>query len=128
MMNVCRIACLLPVALVGPARARRMGADRSGVAAPQAIGASWLGAYEPEYDVARGANDLARQAPAEAVTAMVSAFPDADLPRVAAAARTLPRGARGQALYFAGRANDVDGGVTSILSPVAGDRAAGRRE
>jgi hypothetical protein len=65
------------------------GAATSLRAAP-AIGASWTGAYKPEYKVSRGASELAAAALAETHTVMVTVFPDADLARVVDAAVKLP--------------------------------------
>jgi hypothetical protein len=55
-----------------------------------ALGASWTGAYRPEYKISRGASDLAAIAPPEAQTVMVTVYPDVDLSRVVDAAGKLP--------------------------------------
>ncbi|HEX7839987.1 MAG TPA: S8 family serine peptidase [Kofleriaceae bacterium] len=63
------------------------------MAAPRrmsALGASWTGAYRPEYKIARGAGDLAAIAPADRVTVMATVYPDGDLSGVVAAAAQLP--------------------------------------
>lgn len=59
-------------------------------AADAAIGATWSGAWKPEYKVSRLARDTALSAPVETRTVMVTLFPDADLPAIVAAAGTLP--------------------------------------
>jgi len=55
----------------------------------RAIGASWTGAYKPEYKISRVAGDLATTATAQTHTVMVTVFPDADLSRVVDAAAKL---------------------------------------
>jgi hypothetical protein len=62
----------------------------TGLSAAPAIGASWTGAYKPEYKISRGASELAAAALAETHTVMVTVFPDADLARVVEAAAKLP--------------------------------------
>jgi hypothetical protein len=65
----------------------------AGSVASRATGASWTGAYLPEYKVAPAVATLAQQAPlaaAETRTVMITAFPDADLAGVARAAAGLP--------------------------------------
>ncbi|HEX2685632.1 MAG TPA: S8 family serine peptidase [Kofleriaceae bacterium] len=54
------------------------------------LGASWTGAYRPEYKISRGASDLAASAAAETQTVMVTVYPDVDLSRVVDAAVKLP--------------------------------------
>jgi len=61
----------------------------AGFAAQASIGAAWTGAYKPEYKISRNATELGAIAPAEPRTVMATVFPDADLARVAAAARDL---------------------------------------
>jgi fibronectin type 3 domain-containing protein len=66
---------------------------RAGFAAARPTGASWTGAYLPEYKISRAVAALAQQAQLatpETRTVMVTAFPDADLAGVAAAAAGLP--------------------------------------
>ena len=58
--------------------------------ASAALGASWTGAYRPEYKIAGGAADLAAIAPGDGVTVMATVFPDGDLSRVAAAIGKVP--------------------------------------
>jgi hypothetical protein len=53
------------------------------------LGASWTGAYRPEYKIARGADELAMLAPDETHTVMITVYPDADLSRVVDAAGAL---------------------------------------
>ncbi|HEX3765559.1 MAG TPA: S8 family serine peptidase [Kofleriaceae bacterium] len=65
---------------------------RAGLAAARATGASWTGAYLPEYKISPAVDALAQQAQlasAETRTVMVTAFPDADLAAVTAAATGL---------------------------------------
>ncbi len=65
----------------------------AGLAAARPTGASWTGAYLPEYKMSRAVVELAQPAqlaPAETRTVMITAFPDADLAGVAAAAAGLP--------------------------------------
>ncbi|MBC7975190.1 MAG: S8 family serine peptidase [Myxococcales bacterium] len=62
----------------------------SGLAAQPAIGASWTGPYLPEYKISRGASEVGLLAAVESRTVMVTVYPDADLPRVVAAASKLP--------------------------------------
>ena len=67
----------------------------AGLAAARPTGASWTGAYLPEYKISSAIAALAepvQQAPlaAETRTVMVTAFPDADPASVAAAAAGLP--------------------------------------
>lgn len=62
----------------------------AGGLASKAIGASWTGAYQPDYKISRNASELAAQAPGDTFTVMVTAFPDADLARVVDAAANLP--------------------------------------
>ena len=62
----------------------------AGLAAARTPGASWTGEYRAEYKVSRGATELAQAAPAEVHTVMVTAYPEADLSRIAALAAGLP--------------------------------------
>ena len=84
-----RIDAYLPydTFLVRPLRGAAVPAMR---AAAPALGASWAGAYRPEYKIARAVTDLAASAPAGDVTVMATVFSDADLARVTAAAAQLP--------------------------------------
>ncbi|HEY6176740.1 MAG TPA: hypothetical protein VIX73_19925, partial [Kofleriaceae bacterium] len=63
----------------------------AGLVASRPTGASWTGAYLPEYKISRAVVAVA-QAPfaAETRTVMITAFPDADLAGVAATAAGLP--------------------------------------
>jgi len=58
--------------------------------ATAAIGASWTGAFRPEYKIAAGLGELAAIAPIDTLTVMASVFPDADVAQVADAAARLP--------------------------------------
>jgi len=101
----------------------------AGLAARRPTGASWTGAYLPEYKISRAAAALAQQADlavAETRTVMITAFPDADLAGVAAAAAGLPgvtvvgsdRGAR----FSRVRLRVADGalaGATAALAALA---------
>lgn len=65
----------------------------AGLVALRPAGASWTGAYLPEYKISRTVAALAQQAqhaPAETRTVMVSVFPETDLAGLAAAAAGLP--------------------------------------
>jgi subtilase family protein/concanavalin A-like lectin/glucanase superfamily protein/fibronectin type III domain protein len=65
----------------------------AGLIAARATGASWTGAYLPEYKIAPAVTALAQQAAlaaAETRTMMITAFPDADLAGVAAIAAGVP--------------------------------------
>jgi hypothetical protein len=58
--------------------------------ATHALGASWTGAYLPEYKISAAAAELAATAPADGATVMATVFPDADPSAVAAAIAQVP--------------------------------------
>jgi subtilisin family serine protease len=66
------------------------GAPASTARKASSLGASWTGAYRPEYKLSRNIADVAAFAPGEARTVMVTAYPDADVARVLDAAQKLP--------------------------------------
>ncbi|HEX8107870.1 MAG TPA: S8 family serine peptidase [Kofleriaceae bacterium] len=102
----------------------------AGLAASRPTGASWTGAYLPEYKISPSVAALAQPAQlaaAETRTVMVTAFPDADLAGVAATAAGLPgvtvvgsdRGARFSRVRL--RVDDVAlAGATDALAALAG--------
>jgi len=103
-----------------------------------AMGASWTGAYKPEYKIARAASELALSAVAETHTVMATVYPDADLSRVVAAARQLggvtvvgsDRGARFSRLRLrvAGSALASTTSALAAISDVFWVDVEGRRE
>jgi fibronectin type 3 domain-containing protein len=114
---------------------------RAGLAAPRPTGASWTGAYLPEYKISRAVVALAQQAEpaaAETRTVMVTAFPDADLAGVAATAAGLPgvtvvgsdRGARFSRVRLRVADAALDGATAALaaLGDVFWIDVEGRRE
>ena len=61
----------------------------AGFASQAAIGATWTGAYLPEYKISRAASDTSLLAPPEERTVMITVYPDADLSKITAAATKL---------------------------------------
>src|SRR4051812_8415791 len=113
----------------------------AGLAAPRPTGAAWTGAYLPEYKISRAVVALAQQAQlaaAETRTVMVTAFPDADLAGVAAAAAALPgvavvgsdRGARFSRVRLRVADAALDGATAALaaLADVFWIDVEGRRE
>jgi hypothetical protein len=99
----------------------------AGLAAARPTGASWTGAYLPEYKISSAVVALAQPAQlaaAETRTVMVTAFPDADLAGVARAAAGLPgvtvvgsdRGAR----FSRVRLRVADAALTDAADALAG--------
>jgi Subtilase family len=103
-----------------------------------ALGASWTGAYKPEYKIARAAGELALSAVGETHTVMVTVFPDADMSRIVAAAKQLggvtvmgsDRGARfsRMRLRVAGSALASTTSALAAISDVFWVDVEGRRE
>ena len=91
-------------------------AAMAALGATTAVGASWTGAYLPEYKISAAAADLAATAPTDGATVMATVFPDADPSQVAASIAAVP----GAAVV----GSQFDGAFSRVRLRVAGSDLA----